>query len=104
MVTTKRPMRLPGDMVGLVAVARGALLGLGEQDELTVVLLALLAEVERFLEQERERRDGIDTDRQARDRARELLLWDVRAALRRGDDARRRLGPLLRRLSDDMAA
>ncbi len=92
MVETDRPTRLPGDMAGLVAVARGALLGLGEQDELTVGLLALLAEVERFLEQERH------------ERARELLLWDVREALRQGDDARRRLGPLLRRLTDSTAA
>ncbi len=104
MVETDRPTRLPGDMLGLVAVARGALLGLGEQDELTRVLLALLTEVERFLESDQERagRDGGGTDHQAG--ARERLLWDVREALRRGDEARRRLGPLLRRLTDGEAA
>ncbi len=103
-MTTDRPLRLPGDMSGLVAFARGALTALGQQDELTVVLLALLTEVERCLERDRERDERGGGDADGRDRARELLLRDVREAPRRGDDARRRLAPLLRRLTDGEAA
>ena len=89
-------VRLPGDMRGLVAVARGALLGLGEQDEFSRVLLALLMEVERFLERQ-QRGEAVGP-------ARELLLWDVRDALRRGETVRERLRPLLRRLESEGAS
>ena len=94
--TSRWPVRLPGDMQGLVAVARGALLGLGEQDEFSRVLLALLMEVERFLERQR--------CGEAVGPARELLLWDVRDALRRGETVRERLRPLLRRLESEGAS